>query len=343
MPALPMSRYALLVRESSNRVFGASAPELLAAEVTAIGPHLDGGALDLSLVELGGLSYLAFNSSELTDRDVFIVSNLSLGRGLFEWDEADRLRPLQITPLVWFESDLITIQRYAGKTNEQFTHLLVNLGLASSQSAHERAASGQRVRLFDPVAGRGSTLNRALMYGFDVGGVELDETHFDQYRVFLSTYLRDHRIKHDLSSERIRKGDLAGCAAFDIEIGPKSDSARQHVRMARGSTDLSAGLFPGQKFDVVVGDLPYGLAHSAKAKATSERSPERLVRESLPSWRKLMESGASLALSWNLKSLSREALGNALVDGGLVVEDYERSFEHEVDRQITRDVMIAHE
>ena len=343
-----MPRYAVLVRESSNRVFGKSAPELLAAEVAAIGPHLTGNVRDVSSTELGGLHYVQFTSDELTDDDTFIISNLALGRGLFQQTDSGALVPLERAPLQFFDDDLISIQRYVGKTNEQFTHLLVNLALAESTAAHVRAAAGETVSLFDPVAGRGSTLNRGLIYGFDVAGAELDESHFDQFKQFLSTYLKDHRIKHKIESERIRKGPHAGAAAFDARIRPNSPGAMAHVRMARVSTDAGAGLFPGRKFDVIAGDLPYGIHHGARTgkgaatKATaSNRSPERLVADSLPNWRKLMATGASLGLSWNVRTLARETLGSVLADGGLEIVDFPQSFEHEVDRQITRDVIIC--
>ena len=344
-----MPRYAVLVRESSNRVFGKSAPDLLAAEVQAIGRHLSHGVANVAVEELGGLDYVLFTSEELKGDDTCILSNLALGRGLFETASDGALLPLERTPLRWFDDDLISIQRYVGKTNEQFTHLLVNLALAESTAAHVRAERGETVSLFDPVAGRGSTLNRGLVYGFDVAGVELDEGNVDQYRQFLSTYLKDHRIKHKVDAERIRKGEHAGAAAFDVSIRPSTPDGRQRVRMVRTSTDASRGLFPGWKFEVLAGDLPYGIHHSAqsgkekggKKSGASNRSPERLVADSLPTWRKSMANGAALGLSWNVKTLTRESLGNVLADGGFEVISFPHSFEHEVDRQITRDIIVS--
>ena len=338
-----MGRYALLVRESSNRVFAAAAPALLAAEVEAIGSHLSGGMSDGETIALGGLDYFCFESSDLTDADLFLVSNLALARGVFEVIGGDALRPIALQPLEWFDTDLITIQRYVGKTNEQFTHLLVNLAVSASRSAHHRASAGERVRLLDPVSGRGSTLNRGLVYGFDVGGVEVDESHVDQHRIFLTTYLKDHRIKHKAQTERIRKGPLAGTSAFDVAIRPGDPAVAQRVKVARASTENTAQLFAGKKFDVIAGDLPYGIHHTSKggAKAANHGSPEQLVADSLVGWRQVMAPGAALGLSWNVHTLSREALGNQLVGAGLEVVEHSRSFEHRVDRQITRDLIVG--
>ncbi len=342
-----MAWYAVLTRESSNRVFGLSAPRLAAAEVVVIGAHLSVEVNNVEVVELGGLSYVRFSADELTANDIFILSNLALGRGLFRETEDAALEPVDLSPLEWYESDLITIQRYVGKTNEQFTHLLVNVTLAESVSAHRRASAGKSVSLLDPVAGRGSALNRGLMYGFDVGGIELDERNVEQYRAFLSKYLQDHRVKHSVDTERIRKGEHRGSSALNVVIRPADPTTVQRVRMARASTDTGAGLFPGKRYDVVVGDLPYGIAHTAKGGAgdrkggAGDRSPERLVVDSLPGWRTLMADGAALGLSWNTRTLRRETLANVLVDGGFDVVQFPCDFEHEVDRQITRDLIIC--
>lgn len=346
-----MARYALLVRESSNRVFGQAAPKLLAAEVEAIGAHLSCSVSNGLTEDFGSLSYYCFDAAELTEADIFILSNLALARGLFEKVDQDALRPIDVEPLAWFESDLVTIQRYAGKTNEQFTHLLVNLALAASRSAHQRASVGQRVSLLDPVSGRGSTLNRGLLYGFDAFGVEVDAANVDQHRIFLSSYLKDHRVKHKVETERFRKGDLAGSSAFSVAVRPPADAWSQRVRVVRGPTERTAEMYPGKRFDVIAGDLPYGIRHGSKQRAEQvvdaeaprggERSPERLVRDSLRGWRKVMAKGGSLALSWNLKTLPRETLENLVVDAGLEVIEHPLSFEHRVDRQITRDVLVG--
>ncbi len=347
-------------------MFGAAAPALLAAEVEALGEHLSGGLDRGEVVVFGGLSYFCFEASMVTSLDTFILSNLALARGLFEVVDGGALRPVELQPLEFFASDVVTIQRYVGKTNEQFTHLLVNLGLAASRSADARAASGERVSLLDPVSGRGSTLNRGLAYGFHVAGVEVEQANVEQCRGFLSTYLKEHRVKHKVSSERVRNGPLAGTSAFEIAIRPASDAHCQHVRVVRASTEQCPQLFPGKRFDLIVGDLPYGVHHSSKRgsgsprsgpkaatssrqragggrveSTTGVRSPEQLVATSITRWRQVMAKGASLTLSWNVQTLSRERLGNLLTDAGFDVVIHPRSFEHVVDRQITRDLIVG--
>ena len=61
-------------------------------------------------------------------------------------------------------------------------------------------AAGRRLdgplTVLDPLCGRGTTINQALMYGYDGIGIELDGKDVDAYAAFLKTWLRRKRIKH---------------------------------------------------------------------------------------------------------------------------------------------------
>ncbi|MGB0114783.1 MAG: hypothetical protein WBP59_16310 [Ilumatobacteraceae bacterium] len=331
-----MPRFALLPRESSNRVYADAAPALLGAELLAVAGAMHAEVASVAEQSFGAVPYVVFDAEALDDHDRFLTSNLSTVRAVFEVRADGAFLPIAIQPLEYFGSDLITIQRYPGKTNEQFTHLLVNLTVAASRAAADRVAEGAQVRVFDPVAGRGTTLNRALMYGYDATGIEVVEGDVDQYRTFITSYLKDHRIKHRVTSEKIRKGPLAGTSQFAVAI-----RGRQEVRLVRGAAAQSAALLAGRKFDAVVGDLPYGVQHRAAASKTSNRSPEELLDESLAGWRGLMRPGAAIGLSWNLLTMKRAVLVDVLEQAGFTVVEHPRSFEHVVDRSITRDLIVA--
>ncbi|MEM8748490.1 MAG: SAM-dependent methyltransferase, partial [Actinomycetota bacterium] len=175
-------RVALLVRESANRVYADASARLLVAEVRAVASTMHVGVVDPHVDTIGGVDYVVFaaadgamSSAPLDDRDRRTLSDLSTVRAIFQLDDGPVLRPIPTEPTEYFDEDLVTIQRYPGKTNEQFTHLLVNVALAAAPAARRRRDRGERVRLLDPVAGRGSTLNRALLAGFDATGVEVVE------------------------------------------------------------------------------------------------------------------------------------------------------------------------
>ena len=82
--------------------------------------------------------------------------------------------------LARYDSDLITIPKYAGKTNEQFTKLLLNLTILLARRPRRRMLDAQLVVL-DPLCGRGTTLNQALMYGYDAIGIEIDGKDVEAY------------------------------------------------------------------------------------------------------------------------------------------------------------------
>lgn len=332
----PAGRFALLTLESSNRVYNRAAGELLTAELLAVAGALHTELVDVHQRTLGGVEYVVFAAERLDDHDRFVVSNLSSVRALFEIRPDALLRPLDLEPLAYFASDLVTIQRYPGKTNEQFTHLLLNLAVAASDAAAERAACRLPVRVLDPVAGRGTSLNRALTSGYNVAGIEISAADFDQYRTFLATYLKNNRIKHRISGEKVRKGPLAGSERLVVQIG-----AGQRLELVRGDTEQAAELFPARSFDVVVGDLPYGVQHRASAGGGKARSPLELLGASLAGWRTLMRSGAAMGLAWNTKTLPRSEVERLLNEHGFDIVEQPASFEHVVDRSILRDVILA--
>ena len=62
----------------------------------------------------------------------------------------ETLRPVTLTPPARYDEDLITIPKYAGKTNEQFTRLLLNVTVLASAKAD--AMFERRLVVFDPLA-----------------------------------------------------------------------------------------------------------------------------------------------------------------------------------------------
>lgn len=331
-----MPEYALLVLPAGNRVYGAQAAELAQAELSIVASALSSPLRDERVETIGGVEYVRFRADALDERDIFVLSNLSVAYALFEVIDGRGFRPLVLQRLARYPSDLITIQRFTGKTNEQFTHLLVNVATAVSAAAHERAERGLPVRLLDPVAGRGTTLNRALVYGFDAAGVEIDGTSVDAYRAFLTTYLKDHRYKFSTHDEHHKKGPLAGTKRFMVEI----DSS-QRVEIVRGDSSLVDQYFGAKSFDLLVADLPYGVQHRAATAQSVRRSPADLLTASAHAWRTALRSGAGVALAYNTKTLGRTDAEAALVAAGFDLVPSERSFVHKVDRAVVRDVVLA--
>ena len=132
-----MNRYAFLILPSHNRVYADAAPSLARAELAVVSAALpDGGISEGSVAQtvIGGVTYVTFTADELSDGGVAQLANLSSLYALFEvaGPDGELLRPVPLRRLDRFDDDLLTILKYQGKTNEQFTKLLLNVTLASS-------------------------------------------------------------------------------------------------------------------------------------------------------------------------------------------------------------------
>ena len=331
-----MTTYALLVRPAANRVFGGDAASLLTSELRTIDRlAFDGRLSDIRRITLAGVDYVAFTAAEALDETTSTaLASLSSTYALFEQVD-DLLRPVPATPLDRFDDDLVTTQRYVGKTNETFTRLLVNVAVAAS------GRFGGHVRILDPLCGRGTTLHHALLLGGDALGIDLDAKDTQAYATFLKTWLQDKRIKHQLDP-------TAGRKRFRVTIGRKGSAGadgRQLVDVATADTVEAPTLFGKGTVDAIAADLPYGVQHGSRSgeAAALSRRPDDLLGAALPAWRAVLRPGGGMALSWNARTLRRDHLV-ALVEGAgfdLAELGDDIDFAHRVDRTITRDVVVA--
>jgi hypothetical protein len=339
-----MSRYALLLAPSANRVYADQAVRLSQAELAAFAPVVSGELADIGAEVIGGVPYLVF-TAELRPRDVAYLSNLSAGYALFEraGGDEDLLRPVTLRPLARYDSDLVTIPKYAGKTNEQFTKLLLNLTLLASGAAG-RMLDGP-VTVGDPLCGRGTTLNQALMYGYDAIGIEIDGRDVEAYEAFLKTYLRRKRLKHSAEMVPVRRGGRRAARRLEVTVAASKDDFRtgavQKVTVLNADTTQLDGLIRRDCADVLVADLPYGVAHGSHHDGGGlSRSPLDLLERAVPQWLPLLRTGGALGLSWNLKVAKRALAEDILLANGLEIVP-QADLAHRVDQGIERDVLIA--
>jgi hypothetical protein len=336
-----MSRYALLLAPSANRVYADQAARISRAEVAAFAPVLSAGLTDIGEELIGGLPYLVF-TADLTPRDVAYLANLSAAYALFELED-ELLRPVRLDPLAHFDSDLVTIPKYAGKTNEQFTKLLLNLTLLASGAAG-RMLDGP-VTVGDPVSGRGTTLNQALMYGYDAIGIEIDGRDVEAYEAFLKTYLRRKRLKHTAEMVPVRRGGKRAARRLEVTVAASKEDLRagavQRLTVLNADTTQLDGLIRRDCVDVLVADLPYGVTHASHDGVGSlSRSPLDLLERAVPQWLPLLRTRGALGLSWNLKVAKRELAEDILLANGLEIVP-QADLAHRVDQGIERDVLIA--
>lgn len=352
-----MTRYALLTAPSANRVYAQVAPDLVAAELGVFGARaMDGRIGEPTTVTQAGVPYLVFEvDGGLSGDDLRLLAHLSSGYALFELvpdpaaaDES-LLRPVGEPPMDRFDHDLITIQKYPGKTNEHFTKLLLNVTVLATVWAREMLT--RQWTVLDPVAGRGTTLNQALMYGWDAFGIEIDGKDVDAYAGFLKTWLKRKRIKHSAELTPLRREGKRLGRRFDVRIGdPRTDA--QHLSFFDADTTMARSLLKAHSVDVIVADLPYGIVHGSRTKSGLARSPEELLITALPGWTALLRPGGAIGISWNTHVAARDEAEALLEEHGLtVVTDSDAGvgagapgygdFSHWVDQGITRDIVVA--
>lgn len=337
-----MAKYALLLAPSANRVYTASASALSIAELKYLGRTLLADRVsDVATHSIAAVDYLTFECAQLETPDIRAIAALSTRLALFEMIEQG-LRPIELPDLAKFDSDLLTIQKYPGKTNEQFTSLLLNLAVLST----DRPASlvdGTRLRVLDPLCGRGTTLNQALMHGFDAFGADIDRHDIELYAQFLQTWVKTHRLPHTASFTAVRRNKkvIADRLAMTISSDRAEHKAGQGLTIEAYRTDTrDIGEFV-KPVDVIVADLPYGVSHGSHRSGELQRRPGALVSEALPEWVQLLRPGGAIALSFNTKTLRRADLVAAVEDTGLSIVEDSSHFAHRVDSSIHRDLIVA--
>ncbi|HYY10313.1 MAG TPA: hypothetical protein VE781_05205 [Kineosporiaceae bacterium] len=340
-----MTRFAVLALPSANRVYRSSAPELALAELRILGAGPLGGRLSgTGWADRAGVPYLTFEADDLGPADLAVLAHLSVFYALFAV-EGDLLRPVAVPPADRLDEDLVTVQKYAGKTNEQFTRLLLNVTVASSAGAGRLAGGGLVV--LDPLCGRGTTLNQALVTGHDAVGVEHDAKDVEAYATFLRTWLERKRFKHTASFGPVRRSGVLLGRRFDAHFAGTKEQYRagevQKVTVVQADTLRTPDFVRPASVDVVVTDAPYGVQHGSRAGARTARSPLELLQQALPVWVRALRPGGAVGIAWNTLVAPRAELVHLLAAAGLqpLDEGPYRDLAHRVDQAIVRDVVVG--
>ena len=339
-------RYAILILPSSNRVYADSSIALTAAELSLFSSAVLADRVgDIEPREIGGVPYVTFAADGLDERDVRFLANLSSVYALFEV-AGDLLRPVTLHRLDRFDDDLVTIPKYAGKTNEQFTKLLLNVTLMAS--SHAGGMLDRRFTVLDPLAGRGTTLNQAMMYGYDALGVDRDQKDFEAYSTFVQRWLKEKRVKHKAESGPVRRDRQVVGRRLRITLAATREEYKaadtQRVDMVNADTTRALEFWKAGSVDLVVADAPYGVQHGSRtADKGLVRSPLDLLRAAVPVWAGLLRPGGALGIAWNTFVAGRDEAAAVLAGAGLEVLESppHRSLAHRVDQAIHRDVLVA--
>lgn len=285
-------------------------------------------------ITLGGRDFLRFDlPAEPSPEDAEELGRLAMTSAFFVYyDRLGRvsgplLRPIETGFEPSLPPDLATTRRYRGKTNELFTHFMCNVARFSSAL---RTRPWRTLRVFDPLAGGGTTLFTALMLGADAAGVEADARDVESTVAFVKQYTREQGLSCQIREERFKKVGRRWMFAL-------GKSEPQHCILAQGDTIHSVQLISGFRPHLIVVDLPYGIQHKGEL--------SDLLTAALPVWSSILPLGGAMALAWESKRFPRAEMIE-LVQGGTsltVLNDppYD-ALAHRVDRVIKeRDLVVA--
>ena len=249
----------------------------------------------------------------------------------------ETLLPIAGRSPAYVGEDLPGILKYKGKTNELFTQTLLNAALDSSAFAD----TGEKLTVYDPMCGRGTTLMVAANMGFDGVGTELDKNDIHECDVFLRHYFEYHRMKYKRQSSSLTVSGKKGCQSLCYEYADTAEHYKQKqtqsITLVNADANDASALFGKKRFHLLCCDLPYGVQHGSLGGSLVD-----LLKTALPSWKKCMKTGGAIALSYNTNTLKPETLQQLLTTAGFVPKQSENvSYSHWVEQAITRDIAIA--
>jgi SAM-dependent methyltransferase len=334
------NKYLLALLPNHNRVYRDQAPALALAEFHVLSDTLYPGELgEAEIFQAGGMPFLAFQASkEPGVRLRGYLSCLSFCYGFFA-QEGELLRPLELPKTNYFLDDILIILKSSGKTNEAFTALLYNVTLWSSDFADDFFS---RLRVLDPVCGRGTTLYYALHRGHDADGIEVAKADVQVIEESLTRYLQEHRFKHQIAKSRIGRPQggtgikLTVSGARDKELLKRDPFS---VTVINEDTAYANNHFAKDSYHAIVADLPNGV-HGGTGAGRGLIRPDHLLERALPGWLKVLKKGGTLGLSWNYNSVERERMIQVLSAHQLTPLQLP-DFRHRADAAVARDILVA--
>jgi tRNA G10 N-methylase Trm11 len=340
-----MFQYAILANPGHNRIYFDTAVRIACSELKAILSSMGICVDEVSEKEIGLPAALVFETEqELNAEQLTRLSASSIYYAIFQVVDSGLLKPLQPQAFNTFPESMSQILRYTGKTNEQFTRLMVNLGVSAAQTDSPRKC------LMDPMCGKGTTLYEGLIQGMDVMGVEINAKWVQEIQTFIVKYMKNGRYKHKVTKEkRTGEGGKKIADGFVINAAVNKDDFMQDLgqsmKLYASDTRIVNQIIKKNSCDVMVSDLPYGVQHGSKSAKDTKmaRSPIGLIEEALPAWKSVLKPKGAIVLSFNEFTLKWSELAKLFSDQGFKVLDEEPyiGYLHRVDQSINRNIFIA--
>ena len=340
--------YAILCNPGHNRVYFETSLKLSISEFNIVARKLSTEFEDVQQQKVCGVDYLTFRTgNELTQTDIKVISDLSFFYALFKIESIHQevyLKPINKVKENFVDESISAMLKYTGKTNEIFTRMMINVAFYSQNN-------NDNIRLLDPIAGKGTTLYEGLIKGYNVYGIEIGSNVVNESYHFVKRFLETTKYKFDYSSIKISGPNKSFSAlrhTFET-AKTKDDFKRKNTRtieLIAGNSLYANKYYKKNYFDIIVGDLPYGVQHgnvTNEKQSSLTRNPTELLNSCLPAWLEILKPNGSIVLAWNSNILSRKKMEQLFAEQGFSVkndEDY-LQFEHRVDQSIVRDIIVA--
>ena len=328
-------RYLLLANPGHNRVYLDSAKGAGTAELALLLPGSTVTEGEVAGQPAFAIAFEAEPAPELLAE----IAKASFCYALFREEGEGLLRPVTLPEWRALPDSLNTILKYQGKTNEQFTRMMVNLARSVSKNARDN------VTLLDPMCGQGTTLFEAAIRGWNAIGLEVQEQPVNRGASYFVKFLETGRYKHKRSEEKRTQGGKRIAQAVTVEYAVKKDDwyadNTRKVQFFRADSALCGQLLPKNTADLLVCDLPYGVQHGASGGGGLQRNAAKILRDLAPGWKDALRPGAGVALAYNVLTTPRQQLAEALESAGFTVLPPVEGLEHRVDQSILRDVLLA--
>ncbi len=331
-------RYGILLWPHANQRYQASAEQLSQSELNLL---LNRCGMDIQseVAQIAGTRWLTFETDDLSKRAIRVLSDHSLLYMLAELLPGGAFKPVCGRRAALLGSDLAGVLKYKGKTNELFTELLINAALYTSDFAD---ADSRDIHLLDPMCGRGTTLFQGANRGFHVTGIDIDKKDIAESYNYFKRYLEYHKKKHSQRSQSLTRAgkQLTVLKSIEYFAGKSTANGAQTFRLACADGAWAADICKQNSVHLLVADLPYGVQHAPGAKGGRMATFEKALLQALPAWRRVLKVGGCVALAFNIYTIKRDWLVQALENAGLCVQPTD-GFEHWVEQAVHRDIVVA--
>ncbi|MBQ6859651.1 MAG: hypothetical protein IJO02_09595 [Clostridia bacterium] len=329
-------KYAFLLYPHQNVRYRQSL-KMLAERELELTLRALGRECEVKPCEMGGASFVTFETAEFGPRDLRMLSQLACVYMMFSMEGA-ALLPIESLHPDYIGEDLPALLKYKGKTNEMFTDTMLTMALAASGFMPEHDTP---LTVCDPMAGRGTTLMLALRRGYHAVGVEIGKQDVKEACDYLTRYLEFHRIKHKKSEASLTVRGKAGGRETRFVLADTAENYRagdtRTLRMILGDTRDTLALLKARSVHLMVTDIPYGVQ---KGTAGRQDSIGGTLGAALSGWHDALKPGGVLAMSFNTYVTRREELERLCMLAGFELVEA-GNMEHWVEQAINRDVILA--